>query len=65
MGRLDEDTRLPRAGTGVAPADRATMKCDDCRATFPRSEVSAPEKGTLVCPECNSPDVTDVTTETP
>jgi len=60
MTRLDDDTRLPRAGTNVAPEDRARMVCRECGATFPRNEVSAPEKGSLVCPECGSRDVGDV-----
>ena len=60
MTRLDDDTRLPRAEASVAPEDRARMACRECGATFPRSDVSAPEKGSLVCPDCGSRDVGDI-----
>ena len=60
MTRLEDDPRLPRAVVDVAPEKRALMKCMGCRATFLRGEVAAPEKGTLVCPECGSGDVRDV-----
>ena len=59
MSRLD-DARLPRAEANVAREDRALMTYRNCDAIFLRNEVSAPEKGSLACPECGSRDFGDV-----
>lgn len=58
MDPYGDDLRLPRAR--LEPKERATVRCRDCRATFPRSDAAAPTKGTLRCPECHSGAIGDV-----
>jgi DNA-directed RNA polymerase subunit RPC12/RpoP len=61
MARDSTGCGLPRVRVDVNPETRATMECGECGSTFPRSEARIPAKGTLVCPDCSSRDVRDVT----
>lgn len=61
MGNGSEDRRLPRVSIDIEAGSRALMECSECHATFPRSEARLPAKGTLVCPECDSRAISDVT----
>ncbi|MFU8869243.1 hypothetical protein [Natronococcus sp.] len=58
MDPYTDDLRLPRVR--LEPDRKATVRCRDCRATFPRSDVHLPTKGTLRCPECDSGAIADV-----
>lgn len=60
MSNSSEDCRLPRVRIDIPPDAKALMGCEDCQATFPRSEARLPAKGTLVCPECDSRKIRDV-----
>lgn len=61
MGTEHDDCRLPRVRIDIETEAKALMECADCGATFPRSDARLPAKGTLVCPECNSREITDIT----
>lgn len=60
MGTDSEDCQLPRVHVDIEPEAKALMRCGECQATFFRSEARLPAKGTLVCPECNSREIRDV-----
>lgn len=61
MGDDSGDCQLPRVRIDTETEAKALMECAECRATFPRSEARIPAKGTLVCPECDSRTISDVT----
>ncbi|WP_293032687.1 hypothetical protein [Natronococcus sp.] len=58
MDPYADDLRLPRVR--LESEKKATVRCRDCRATFPRSDVHLPTKGTLRCPNCDSGAISDV-----
>lgn len=60
MPDSDDPYDLPRESVVPHPETRARMKCADCGERFRRNKVRTAGKGTLVCPECGSPDVHDV-----
>jgi DNA-directed RNA polymerase subunit RPC12/RpoP len=60
MARDSTDCGLPRARVNVDPEARATMECGECGSSFPRGEARIPAKGTLVCPDCSSRGVRDI-----
>jgi predicted RNA-binding Zn-ribbon protein involved in translation (DUF1610 family) len=51
-----DDHELPRESV-VPDTTGVRMRCPDCGAEFPRSEVATPEKGRLACPDCGGTDI--------
>lgn len=64
MARNTEDERLPREGVVPDVETEARMQCAACGAEFLRREVESTRKGRLVCPNCGSRDIADVTDST-